>query len=335
MKQPYFKSGFVPPAAEDGYFVLPADAVLVNNDRAYNQGRWATIYPNTRTDTVIERASQHSETVCYTRSIESDKELYSSMDSCVKDLEKQIAALQTQVKELKKKDGIEKGSIVVALSTSARESFKVNTAYRATEVTDERVSVAENSNGGPDSWVRSNFRLATPAEAATFEKDKLTKTLLAEAAKLGFKVGGRFTSASYKASTEHAIDKLTVVFTRREAASGSGAVMTHWDKVEKPFVVIHAKCYVIPLADATAAIIPTVPTVNGYTMDHHVKGNTTVTFGCARISLGLLREVVKSFNNSTYGGNRTVTGVTLSSGVALRHGDIIATLAHVDAVEKL
>ncbi len=78
------------------------------------------------------------------------------------------------------------------------------------------------------------------------------------------------------------------------------------------------------------------PKVNGYEMTY-VKGNedvsTTVKFGCAEISLSMLR-FANTLMTTNRPGNRTVQSVTLSSGVTLDKGAIKTILHYVEAVNK-
>jgi hypothetical protein len=90
---------------------------------------------------------------------------------------------------------------------------------------------------------------------------------------------------------------------------------------------------------------PVAPEVHGYTA-RYAKGADLVEFGCAKISLVLLRDVallmgLTAIDGSLshrepvtrgYGGNRTVTSITLSSGKTLSREQAKAILDYVKAV---
>lgn len=73
------------------------------------------------------------------------------------------------------------------------------------------------------------------------------------------------------------------------------------------------------------------PLINGYKA-HYKKGNKTVNFGCAQISIVQLCHVSNSLNPTN--GNRTIQSITLDSGVVIttkQIGDIFKYIDYIDA----
>lgn len=76
-----------------------------------------------------------------------------------------------------------------------------------------------------------------------------------------------------------------------------------------------------------------LPVVNGYTMDEYKKDRLTVKFGCAEISVGFLRDVLRIMNSS-YEGNRKLEKITLDSGVILSKTDVENIFKYIEFVNK-
>lgn len=80
---------------------------------------------------------------------------------------------------------------------------------------------------------------------------------------------------------------------------------------------------------------PVAPTINGY-VAQYTKGSSTVTFGCAQISIELIKGMKGALNTieayGPYRGNRFMTGFVLNSGVKLGREDVKSILAYVDQV---
>ncbi len=79
---------------------------------------------------------------------------------------------------------------------------------------------------------------------------------------------------------------------------------------------------------------PVGPTINGY-VGAYTRLNGSISFGCAQLSIPMLRKVCELMSTKWTGGNRFVGGVTLDSSVSLSRADIGAILAYVDKVNKV
>lgn len=83
---------------------------------------------------------------------------------------------------------------------------------------------------------------------------------------------------------------------------------------------------------------PIAPTIHGY-KGEYIKGqqgvglDDIVKFGCAELSLSMMRRTHDLMTLERV-GNRTISAITLSSGVALKLDDIKAILDYVNAVNK-
>lgn len=76
---------------------------------------------------------------------------------------------------------------------------------------------------------------------------------------------------------------------------------------------------------------PQPPTINGY-VGQYTKGYASITFGCAKISVPMLRMAYETMKDQWTGMNRTIASVTLSSGVVLKQSDIETVLTYVEAI---
>ncbi len=75
---------------------------------------------------------------------------------------------------------------------------------------------------------------------------------------------------------------------------------------------------------------PEIPEVHGHHMNPYAKGGDTVAFGCAVISLDLLRVTF----TAPYPGNRTVDSIMLSSGKRIDRAQATEIFAYVDYVNS-
>lgn len=78
------------------------------------------------------------------------------------------------------------------------------------------------------------------------------------------------------------------------------------------------------------------PTVYGYAADY-IKGSDVIRFGCADLSVAMLRHINETAYNMTdikYPGNRAVSAIVLDSGKFITFPEIKAILNHVDQVNK-
>ena len=76
-----------------------------------------------------------------------------------------------------------------------------------------------------------------------------------------------------------------------------------------------------------------LPVVNNYTMSEYKSGHTSVVFGCAHISIRLLRGVLKLMEEE-FTGNRQLDKIVLNSGVTLTKDDVKNILKYVDFENK-
>jgi len=74
------------------------------------------------------------------------------------------------------------------------------------------------------------------------------------------------------------------------------------------------------------------PKVNGYVMEYK-KGDSVVTFGCAKISTTFINAVFNLINDSYY-GNRKLSEITLDSGVKITKDDVSNIIKYMEFVEK-
>lgn len=74
------------------------------------------------------------------------------------------------------------------------------------------------------------------------------------------------------------------------------------------------------------------PVINGHEMKYE-KGIPFVKFGCAEISIALIRDLL-NIMNSNYGGNRKVVKMTLCSGVEITKGQAEEILKYVGKVNE-
>jgi hypothetical protein len=85
------------------------------------------------------------------------------------------------------------------------------------------------------------------------------------------------------------------------------------------------------------------PTVNGHVARYNPPHKTpaggigiyhSIEFGCAKISIPMLRKAKEMMDGEWVGCNRTAKTIILDSGVVLTKEDIDATLAYVDAINQ-
>jgi hypothetical protein len=114
----------------------------------------------------------------------------------------------------------------------------------------------------------------------------------------------------------------------------------YWREKQRDAIYLDARTdmgKLIDLLQTKMPVVPVGPTVNGH-VGQYTKGRECILFGCAVISVELIRalhETINPANHVKWGGNRTVDSITLSSGVKLTKVDTTAILAYVDAVNKV
>lgn len=79
---------------------------------------------------------------------------------------------------------------------------------------------------------------------------------------------------------------------------------------------------------------PVAPRVNGYDASY-LKGAPVVRFGCAHISIDMLKEAGHLMSRGLWAGNREVYVIQFHSGVTLNVDQVKAILTYVDEVNKL
>lgn len=117
-----------------------------------------------------------------------------------------------------------------------------------------------------------------------------------------------------------------------------------WDDEVADTLYLDARTDMGQLIDLLASVPPqpAPPTINGYAAEY-IKDSPVIKFGCANLSVEMLDRVARAMGMKRIqgeietlasGGNRTISSVTLDSGVKLSCADVRTALSYVDQVNK-
>jgi hypothetical protein len=105
---------------------------------------------------------------------------------------------------------------------------------------------------------------------------------------------------------------------------------------EEPLAFIkYSNGYYYSITEVTVVVEPERPVVNKHRMETYSKGDTYVVFGCARISITMLRGIVSAYESTSEdASNRSIASVKLTSDVEITYQQIKDILVHVDYIDN-
>ena len=203
------------------------------------------------------------------------------------------------------------------------QTFRKDVVYRVKEVslTNEEVKVF----GIDGVYDLTKFEKIDAVDAIEQKRKELKqlieardKKLIEEANAKGFFVG-----ANVRRGGLYTIDSLFVVDSENYRKH-SASITSAYSKENPVFVAIKAGASSFPVANTT--LLDPVPEIHGYKMSPYVKGSGCVVFGCARISVSLLKAIR---DNNTHAVNRHVALIELASGKTLNSKQIEEILNYI------